>query len=211
MANGNERVTVKNVIFDIGNVLVRWDPHLIVERTFGKGRTDEALVRSIFPGNDIWIPLNKGEITAQEAMLLYQEQLGFTAQETKQLWFHILDSQEPIPGTIDLMKQLREKDIQIFALSDNVHEIVSHLKEEHDFWHFFKGAVISAEVGLLKPDPEIYQHLLSKHQIEAKNTLFMDDVQANVDEANSLGINAFVFSTAEKAKSDMRQFDIILS
>lgn len=204
-------MTIKNVIFDIGNVLVRWDPQLIVERAFGKDRADETLVKSIFPGRDIWIPLNKGEITAQEAMLLYQERLGFTAEETRQLWFHILDSQDPIPGAIDLLNQLKIKDIQIFALSDNVHEIVSHLKEEHDFWHFFEGAVISAEVGLLKPDPEIYQHLLSTHQIEAENTLFMDDVQANVDGAKSLGINAFVFSTAEKAKSDMRQFDLILN
>lgn len=203
-------MTIQNVVFDIGNVLVRWDPQSIVENAFGKERAAEAFVRSIFPGKDVWLPLNLGEITLEQAMHRYRDQLGLTVQETDRLWFHLLKSLTPIPGAIEFMEQLKSMDIRLFALSDNVHEIVSHLKAEHDFWPHLEGAVISAEVGMLKPDPEIYRHLLTTHQIEAANTLFFDDLEKNVAGAKSVGIEAFVFTTVAQAKTDMHRLGLVL-
>lgn len=211
MANGLKQVTIQNVIFDIGNVLVRWDPQWIIEKAFGKERASEPFIHSIFPGENVWIPLNLGEITATEAMQRYRDRLGLTAEETDRLWLAILDSLTPVPGAIEFMEQLKSMGMRLFALSDNVHEIVSHLKAEQDFWPYFEGAVISAEVGMLKPDPKIYQHLLTTHQIEGKNTIFFDDIEKNVQGAKSVGIEAFVFTTVAQAKADMRTLDLVLA
>ncbi len=203
-------MTIRNVVFDIGNVLTRWDPHLIVERALGKDRATDSFVRSIFPGDSIWRPLNLGHITAQEAMQRYREQLGLTSDETDQLWFHILDSQDAVPGTLELMKQLKEADYGIYALSDNVHEIVDHLKANHAFWPLFDGAVISAEVCLLKPDPDIYRHLLTHYELVAEATIFMDDILGNVEGAQSTGMKSFQFCNADQAKRKLLEHGVAL-
>ena len=199
---------IRNIVFDIGNVLVRWDPVLIIERTFGKERTNEKLVRSIFPGNDIWIPLNLGRITAAEAMLSYRETLGFSEDETELLWHNVLDSQSLISETVEMMENLSNAGFRIFALSDNVHEIVRYLKSHYEFWDLFDGAVISAEVGMLKPEEPIFRHLLSRFDLKADETVFMDDVPKNVSGAKALGIRAFQFTTADAAKEKLTQMGI---
>ena len=196
-------MTIKNVVFDIGNVIVRWDPQLIVERTFGADRTNADLVQSIFPGKDVWLPLNKGEISAEHAMQRYQDQLGFSESETDNLWHNVLGTMDLISGTIALMDELKENGYRLFALSDNVHEIVVYLKSEYDFWSHFEGVVISAEVALLKPDPQIYTHLLDQFNLKAEETVFMDDMPKNVDGAQSVGMAAIQFSTVAEAKREL--------
>ncbi|GAB5487018.1 MAG: HAD family phosphatase [Parasphingorhabdus sp.] len=196
-------MTIRNVVFDIGNVIVKWDPHNIVERTFGADRTNVDFVQSIFPGNNVWLPLNKGEITAEQAMQRYRDQYGFSEAETDMLWQNVLASMDLIPGTIELMDQLQKNGYRLFALSDNVHEIVTYLKSEHDFWPRFKGAVVSAEVALLKPNPQIYRHLLDLYDLNASETVFMDDMPKNVDGAQSVGMAAIQFSTVDQAKREL--------
>lgn len=203
-------MTISNVIFDIGNVIVRWDPRLIVERTFGEERASDDFIQSIFPGEGIWLPLNRGEISAREAMRRYQQKLDLTVEETDRLWFQILETMEPVSGTIELMDTLQKLGIRLFALSDNVHEIVTHLKSTYDFWRYFDDAVISAEVGMLKPETEIYLHLLTNFAIKAEETVFFDDVPKNVEGANSVGIKGILFSTADKAAADLQNLGLNL-
>jgi putative hydrolase of the HAD superfamily len=68
----------------------------------------------------------------------------------------------------------------------------------------FEGAVISAEIGILKPDPAIFRHATEKFNLLAEETVFFDDVQANVDGASSIGINARLFTTASRCVEDLQ-------
>jgi len=181
-----------------------------VGRAFGTDRATESFVRSIFPGDNIWIPLNLGRITVKQAVQRYQDQLGLKSEETDQLWQQVLDTQDPVPGSLELMRQAKAAGYGIYALSDNVHEIVDHLKSNHDFWPLLDGAVISAEVGLLKPDPEIYLHLLSRHGLIAEETIFMDDILRNVEGAQSIGMRSFQFSSAKQARSALQEHGVLL-
>ena len=97
---------------------------------------------------------------------------------------------------------------RLFALTDNVHEIVAHLQDTHQFWPLFEGATVSAEVGLLKPDPLIYRHLLDTHGLEADETVFLDDIPRNVAGAKDAGIHAFLFTTAEQAEADLASLGV---
>ena len=144
---------IKNVIFDVGNVFVQWSPKEIVERCFNLQKdSDENLQRAdaLFHG-PLWMSLNRGELTQQDAERAYQDQFGLSAEETKTLFFHIMDHMELIDGTEEIAHRLRKAGYRVFALTDNVHEIVVYLKTRHQFWSAFEGAVISAEIGVLKP------------------------------------------------------------
>jgi putative hydrolase of the HAD superfamily len=197
---------IKNVIFDVGNVFVRWSPTEIVDRSFDlrKG-TDENLQRAeaLFR-SPLWRSLNRGELTQQEAEQTYQAQFGFSAEQTRTLFFHIMDHQEPIGGTAEVARRLGNAGYRVFALTDNVREIVAHLKSRYRFWTLFEGTVVSAEIGMLKPDPAIFRHALEKFNLIAEETVFFDDVKANVDGASSIGMKARLFTTPGACVEDLQ-------
>jgi putative hydrolase of the HAD superfamily len=194
--------TIRNIVFDIGNVVVRWDPQLISARAFGEAEATAKLVRSIF-GDPLWYQLMLGEVTEADAKRCYCDRLGRDSAQLDQLFFHIKDHQELIPGTVDLMERLVQADYRVFALSDNVREIVVHLRARYDFWRHFEGVVISAELGWLKPDPRIFGHLLKSYGLVPEETVFLDDVLRNVEGARAVNMHAIQFTGAEAAEADL--------
>jgi len=197
---------IKNVIFDVGNVFVQWSPTEIVDRCFDlRNGTDENLQRAeaLFR-SPLWRSLNRGELTQQEAEQAYQAQFGFSAEQTRMLFFHIMDHQVLIDGTEEIARRLRNSGYRVFALTDNVLEIVAHLKSRHQFWTVFEGAVVSAEIGMLKPDPVIFRHAIEKFNLMAAETVFFDDVMANVDGASSIGMKARLFTTPTRCVEDLQ-------
>jgi putative hydrolase of the HAD superfamily len=198
---------IRNIVFDIGNVVVRWNPALISERTFGAERGTADYAARLF-GAPIWKAINLGQLSEMEAKLAYGRDHGLTVEEADALFFHVKDSQELVPGTTDLMVQLADRGYRLFALTDNVHEIVAHLKGRYDFWDYFEGAAVSAELGVLKPSAAIYQYLLDTYGLVAEETLFLDDVPANAQGARDIGMHALVFTATDQAISDMRELGI---
>ncbi|MEO1661497.1 MAG: HAD family phosphatase [Pseudomonadota bacterium] len=200
---------IKNVIFDVGNVIVRWDPTLIAERTFGPGRAALAHRDAIF-GNPLWLSLNRGELTEAELKAALESELGLTATQLDQLFFHIKDSQALRNDTITLMQTLKAQGFRLFALTDNVHEIVRYLRATYQFWDLFEHATVSAEIGALKPSREIFEHALNTNALNPEETVFFDDVPRNVDGAKAVGINAFVFTDAAQAKTDLATLGVFI-
>jgi putative hydrolase of the HAD superfamily len=201
---------IKNVIFDVGNVFVRWSPPEIVERCFDlqKG-SDENLQRAeaLFRGA-LWRRLNLGELSQADAELAYQTEFGLSRDEAKKLFLHVIDHQHPIDGTETLAHRLKQAGYRVFALTDNVHEIVAHLKSRHQFWLLFEGAVVSAEIGLLKPNPAIFRHAIETFGIIAAETVFLDDIEANVDGARSVGMEAILFTTPSRCEEGLRDLGL---
>lgn len=202
---------IKNVVFDVGNVFVRWSPPTVIERCFRlRPDSDENLRKAdALLRGPLWKSLNRGELTQPEIELAYQDEFGLTPQETQSLFFHIIDHQDLLDGTVALARRIKHAGYRVFALTDNVHEIVAHLKSRHQFWDMFEGAVVSAEVGLLKPDPAIFRHLVDSYGLDPAETVFLDDVPANIDGARSIGLEARVFTTASRCEDDLRNLGLI--
>lgn len=197
---------IKNVVFDIGNVFVRWSPGEVVERCLNIARADslnsvraDELFRS-----SIWLAINRGELTREEAELAYGEQHGLSPIESQALFFHAMDHQVAVEGTEELAQRLKQAGYRIFGLTDNVREIVAHLKGRYGFWELFDGVVVSAEVGMLKPDPKIFTLLLQTYGLSASETVFLDDMPHNVDGARAVGMESFLFTTAPACEARLR-------
>jgi putative hydrolase of the HAD superfamily len=196
---------IRNVVFDIGNVFVRWSPPEVIRRSFGhapdsaENRERAALLRS-----PLWLRLNRGEVTQAEAELAYQAEHGLTQQQAADLLFHAIHHQELIEGTEGIARRLKVAGYRVFALTDNVREIVAHLKTRFQFWDVFDGAVVSAEIGMLKPHEGIFRHLVDTFGLEPSETVFLDDVQNNIDGARRVGLQARLFTTAAQCEQDLR-------
>ena len=197
---------IRNVIFDVGNVFVRWSPSEVTRRCFNLApESDENRQRAeaVFR-SPIWIRLNLGEITQVEAEAAYQAQLGLTKDETANLFFHVLDHQDLIDGTETIARRLKQAGYRLFGLTDNVHEIVAHLKARYQFWNLLEGVVVSAEVGLMKPHQDIFRHAMKMFGLIPSESVFLDDVQANVNGARSIGMEACLFTSPSRCEQDLR-------
>lgn len=194
---------MKNVVFDIGNVLVRWSPLSIVEATFGDVENKHSLTKSIF-GHPLWSSLNLGEVTEAEAKKAYKALLSLSDPTVDTLFHQIKETQVLVDGNVNLIERLKSADYAIYALTDNVHETVAHLRERYDFWQHFIAVVVSAEVNLMKPGAEIFKHLLEDHRLDPLDTVFIDDHVPNVAGAQALGISGIQFSDAKQCEGDLR-------
>lgn len=199
---------IKNIVFDVGNVLVRWDPLTVTKQHFPAHPDHQALTNQLFRSST-WHDLNKGKITEVQLIQIYQRQFGIAVATLEKLLEAIRESQLPLEGSIELLKQLHELQYSLYGLTDNTHEIFAYLNKKYDFWPLFKGVVVSADVGSLKPAAEIYQHLLNTYHLQARETLFLDDYQCNVDGAIALGINSIRFETAIKCLEDLKHLGVI--
>jgi putative hydrolase of the HAD superfamily len=203
---------IRSIVFDVGNVFVRWSPPEIIRRTFElapESAKARELVTTIFR-SPIWLALNRGELTEDEAAASYRRELGLDEECTRRLFFHVVDHQEPVPGTEQLARRLREAGYRVFGLTDNVREIVAALRERYAFWDVLEGVVVSAEVGVLKPDPRIFRHLLERFALVAEESVFLDDHPPNVEGARAVGLEARVFETAARAAEDLRGLGVEL-
>jgi putative hydrolase of the HAD superfamily len=201
---------IRNVVFDVGNVLVRWSPGEVIERSFGLpagSAENRSLALKLF-SSPVWLSLNRGHMTFAEAAKAYHAEQGLTADESRVLFFHVMDHQVPVGGTQGLAGRLKAGGYRIFGLTDNIREIVAHLKERYEFWSLFEGAIVSAEVGVMKPDPQIFAHLLQTFELQPDETVFLDDHPPNVEGARRAGMESFVFTTAADAERELRSLGL---
>ena len=187
---------LRNVIFDVGNVLVRWSPAEIIHLTFTHPFQTNVWIQKIF-NHETWQLLNLGLVTEAEAQTRYQTLYGLTPSQTARLFYYIKATQIPIYQSQDLLEHAQQAGLRVFGLTDNIKEIVAHLRQQYDFWQWFEAVVVSAEVGMMKPHPEIFQYLLQHHQLHADETVFIDDHLPNIAAASSLGMHTIHFVDAE--------------
>ncbi len=192
------------MVFDVGNVLLTWDPLNVVHTVFPDEASPQSLTQAIFK-SEIWLDLNRGLITENEAVSLYRKQLPAIFQDQfEELMRQIKISLTPIPGSFELLEKLHKNHVPLYSITDNVKEIVEDLKVKYDFWQKFTGLVVSADVGVLKPAPEIYLHLLQDYQLNPSETLFIDDHLPNVIGAHQVGMSAFQFIDAVSCERILR-------
>ncbi len=201
---------IRNIVFDIGNVVVPWDPHGITRTALGDARVDDPEFRSPLVASPTWLAVNRGEHSLEVAKQRFMAEHGLTSSEIDRLYAVLMDSMVLIEDTQMLMQELVDAGYRLFAITDNVREIVAHLKARHDFWPMFEYAAVSAELGLLKPDARIYRHLLEEASLIPSESVFFDDVPANVAGAEAVGMVGRVFTDANTARGDLTALGIEL-
>lgn len=185
---------IKNLIFDIGNVLLKWDPEGIYTTLFGrKDFYNHPL--SVIIGGEIWLELDQGLINLDEGIKKatmgnedYREEIERFFREAP---YHFY----PIEETLNQALRYKKLGYKIFLLS-NFHKYgYGILKERFPFFDNFDGGVISFEVKLNKPDRRIYDSLLLKYNLDPSESLFIDDMEENITAAEELGIQGIHYSS----------------
>jgi putative hydrolase of the HAD superfamily len=197
---------VRNVVMDLGGVMLEWNPDQLLTRFEADPELRGQLRASIF-GQD-WHLFDRGRLT--EAQLLHRLQLcsGQTHERLVEIVAAVRESLCEKPETVQLVRALRQRGFDIYCLSNMPGPIYEHLRRRHTFWDVFRGIVVSGEIQLMKPEPEIYLHLLERFGLQPAESVFIDDMQANVDAAKGVGLHALRFQNAAQCQ---QEFDELLS
>ena len=180
----------KNVIFDIGGVMVDFDPKDFLLERFCNAAVEEKVYRLTF-GSETWQKLDAGLCSRYEgsqAMLAAARAEGcaFEVQEVLENWTSILRIRRRM---VELVRRLKNHGYCVYYLS-NIPEDILPLLMRRGLEGVFDGGVASCDVHINKPDPRIYQCLLDRYRLTASECIFIDDSRANVQTAFQLGMNS---------------------
>jgi putative hydrolase of the HAD superfamily len=115
----------------------------------------------------------------------------------------VRDSLVAKPDTVTLMRALHGRGIALYCLSNMPASIYAQLRIRHEFWDVFRGIVISGEVMMVKPEPEVFTHLLERFGLRAQETVFIDDLPANIEAARRIGLHTILFRDAAQCRQEL--------
>lgn len=202
--------TIRNIVFDLGGVLLEWKPDQILALLYPEEREIQALVKKEVLQHPDWLALDKGTLSEEEAIRRFQQRTERPLAEMKRLMDTVRETLIPIQPTFALLEELLKEGINIYCVSNMQIEVFAYLQKKYDFWDKFKGLVISAHVQMVKPDAEIFHHLFSRYELAPAESIFIDDHPPNVASARQLKMQAILFQGADDCRRQLQQIEGLL-
>ena len=200
--------TIKAVICDFGNVLLEWNPWYVYRRYFKDEDAMEEFFREV-NFMDWNAKQDKGR-TFKEGVAELSVQFPQHARLILAYYDDWKDSiGDSISGTVEILKRLKQAGYPLYGLSNWSAETFPLAREKYDFFELFDDIVISAEVGFVKPEPEIYQIALTRIGRPVHECLFIDDSSANIDQAKHMGFVTIHFTSPSQLEGELIQMGIL--
>ncbi|MFX0028443.1 MAG: HAD family hydrolase [Candidatus Hermodarchaeota archaeon] len=198
---------IKNIIFDLGNVLLSFKPEqFLMNFIKDKNRIIKFIANVI--QTDTWLQLDRGNISLKNA----QRHFISTYPEEKELiilfFNHWQEMLIPIQTNIDLVKELKSNGYKLYVLSNIMIEAFDFVKKRYNFFSLFDGIVISGNIQIIKPEMGIYQHLLQKYNLNPEESVFIDDVEQFTLQADNMNMKTIHYLPTTDLRSELRRLDV---
>ncbi len=203
--------TIDTIIFDLGGVLIDWNPEYVYLDVFHGDRNkmqwffDTICTNDWNENQDAGHPLQKA---TEERVALFPEH-----EELIRMFYGRWEDMlgEAIDGTVAILKSLIENpNYKVVALTNWSHETFPIALERFEFLHWFEGIIVSGSEKTRKPFKEIYQLTLDRFHISAENSIFIDDNLRNIEAAEALGINGIHFESSNALLDQLKTFSITI-
>ena len=198
------------VIFDLGGVLIDWNPSYVFDKMFG---SDEEKKKHFFEKictND-WNEMQDAGRPLKEAT----EELVAKFPEWKEYieayygrWEEMLGG--PIHETVEMLRQIKEDgNYKLYALTNWSAELFPIALERYDFLHWFEGRVVSGEEKIRKPSRKFYQLLLDRYHLQPSDVLFIDDNLRNIKAAEEIGMKTIFYKNPAQLKNELLKLKVL--
>ena len=192
-----------NIIFDIGMVLIEWDPRHLYRKIFDDEAKMEWFLANVCTG--AWnLEQDRGRTFAEAVKLITPLHPNYAAEidAFDKRWAEMVPG--VIEGSVDILESLHKKGTPLYAITNwNQHKF-NETKLNYPFLNLFRDIVVSGDEKLIKPDPAIFEVCLKRNKLNAADCLFIDDSEKNVKGAQAVGMQAHHFTTPEKLRADLK-------
>lgn len=199
---------ITTIVFDIGNVLIEWDPRHLYRRIFATSDEIEHFLANVC--TSAWnLEIDRGKPFAEavtELAATYPEH-AIAIRAFDERWGEMVPGL--VPGTLALMERLEERGIPLYAITNFSAEKFAEASLRFPFFDRFRGVIVSAHERLIKPDRAIFELLFSRYGLKAEECLFIDDSAANVAGARAVGMAAHHFKNAAGLEKELIEYQLI--
>jgi glucose-1-phosphatase len=191
----------KNIIFDLGNVLLEWSPQRFLKELDLPLHYMDVFYSLLWATHDGGL-LSRAEVI--EKLPSHYDKAVFASCVNR-----IAPFLSPIPDMIETVHEVKNNGYRVYILSNMPKELHEELRTLHDFFEVFDGAVYSYQVKAIKPQPQIYQALMRTYQIKGPESVFIDDLEMNIRAAKELGIEGIVCKNPAQVRAELKNLQII--
>lgn len=200
---------LKNIIFDLGGVLIDWNPRYMYKKIFSNIDQCNWFLENICTKD--WNEQQDGGRSIKEAIKELIDKYPAHKENIEAYylrWEEMLNG--PIEGTVNIFKELKEnKKFSIYALTNWSAETFPRALELYEFLHWFDGRLVSGEENTRKPFKEIYELLLNRFNLIPSESIFIDDNLRNIKAAQDVGIKSIHFKNSDQLKEELIYLKII--
>ena len=209
MRGGGSARTRSIAVFDLGGVLIDWNPRHLYRKLFAgdEAAMERFLAEVCTP--DWNLAQDAGRPFAEACALLVERH-----PDKKELieafhhrWAEMLAG--PIEGTVEILRELKERGTPLYALTNWSAETFPHALERYDFLKWFRGTIVSGRERLVKPDPRIYRLLVERFEIDPAAAVYVDDNRRNAEAASALGLHGIHFTTPPALAAELRDVGLL--
>ena len=202
---------IKNIIFDLGNVIINYNQKKIINNFTEKEEEIKYIYDEIFHAPE-WTLMDLGDITNDEAIEIINKRNEFKYEKLTQEFLHEWHKKQPINRDIvEIAKILKNNGYNLLVLSNMANQTYEYFKND-EFFSLCTGIVISAHEHVKKPDEKVYRLLLDRYNLNAEECLFIDDDDSgkNYETANKIGIKGrrIMPNQAEDVKKLLLEFNV---
>jgi len=191
-----------NVVFDVGQVLIHWEPRALYRKIFTDHAEMEAFLTEVCPPS--WnVELDRGMSFADGVKEATRRHPHLAAEIAAydERWEEMLT--HAIQGTVDILEELHRQETPLYAITNWNGDKFRRTRSLYSFLGVFRDIVVSGDEKLIKPDPAIYHLLLTRNGLKAQDCLFIDDSAKNVESARAIGMEAHHFTSPQALRSDL--------
>lgn len=202
------RAPIATVVFDLGGVLVDWNPRHLYRKLIADEARMEWFLEEVC--HQRW---NERQDAGRDLAEATAEKIAEFPEHAELIaafygrWGEMVAG--AIEGTVELLRALHARGLPLYALSNWSAQTFPVARERFDFLDLFRAIVISGEERLIKPDPAIFELLLERHALAPGATLFIDDSPANVEAARRLGMQALRFESPERLREALTDLGLL--
>ena len=198
---------LRAILFDFGNVLIRWDMRNIYGELFPSAQAVDAFLDEIrfYEWNalmDKGLPFSEGVARASSEFPHYAHLFRLFDER----WLDTV--REPIEGSVAIARRLKEAGHPLYLLSNISEEKFPQARKVHDFLSIFDEFILSSECGVVKPNPAIFKFALQRINRTPAEVVFVDDLIANVEAARGLGIESIHFLSPAQLETELKKIGL---
>ena len=195
------------VVFDLGGVLIRWDPRHLYRQLMPEDEIDAFLDEVGFHAwnHEQDAGASWGPAVEEHAALFPHRRELLAAYPAR--FAESLDG--PVEGTVAILEELHAAGTRLVALTNWSAELFPQAEAAFAFLALFEGIVVSGREGVAKPDPAVFDLLLSRYDLDPARTVFVDDSPANVDAAAAAGLTALAFTGPDRLRADLSRLGLL--
>ncbi len=207
-ARARVKAVYKNIIFDLGGVVVDFEPREFLVDHFMNEEVEDALYDITF-GSEEWRLIDAGLLSREEGNRIMREK-GAAIRRSFELnvilddWYDMLRTKDDM---YQLMKRLKKRGYGIYYLSNISWDVLGMLQQRR-FWKLFDGGLASCEARITKPDPRIYHLLLRRYGLSATECIFIDDNEENAAAAFQRDITGIHFTNMRTLQRALRSYGV---